>query len=126
EESAFENLAATLAATATETERNALLAGEKDLLSAELGAALNALGVTYASRSLYPKAIDIFRIAQSVAEKIDDRQNFTAALYNIGLAYSRLGDFELALEHLQKSLQLAEAIADKNRITRALNSLGYV
>jgi CHAT domain-containing protein/Tfp pilus assembly protein PilF len=126
EESAFEDLAATLAATATEKERDALLAGEKDLWSEELRRALNALGFRYATRSLYPKAIDIFRIAQSVAEKIDDRPGLAASLFNIGLAYSRQDDYELALENLQKSLKLAEAIPDKNRMAGALNSLGLV
>src|SRR5262249_34112584 len=84
EESAFENLAAALAATATEKERDALLAGEKDLWSVELRKALNNLGVYYGNRSLYPKAIDIFRIAQSVAEKIDDQLGLAQALHNIG------------------------------------------
>src|SRR5262245_14212712 len=126
EESAFENLAAALAETATEKERDTLLAGQKDLWSAELSRALNAQGVRYGTRSLYPKAIDIFRIAQSVAEKIGDQTGLAQALYNIGLAYSRQDNYELALEHFQKSLQVAESIKDKNRIANALNSMGFV
>jgi len=126
EESAFENLAAALAAAATEKERDALLAGEKDLWSVELRKALNNLGVYYGNRSLYPKAIDIFRIAQSVAEKIGDQTGLAQALHNIGLAYSRQDNYELALEHLQKSLSLCEAIKDKNRMANALNSIGIV
>jgi CHAT domain-containing protein/Tfp pilus assembly protein PilF len=126
EESAFENLAAALAATATEKERDALLAGEKDLWSVELRKALNNLGISYGNRSLYPKAIDIFRIQQSVAERIDDQLGLAQALHNIGLAYSRQDNYELALEHLQKSLSLYEAIQDKNRTANALNSIGIV
>jgi CHAT domain-containing protein/Tfp pilus assembly protein PilF len=126
EESAFENLAAALAATANEKQRDALLADGKDLWSADLSRALNALGARYGNRSLYPQAINIFRIAQSVAEKIGDQPGLATALYGIGLAYSRQDNYDLALEHLQKSLQLAEAIQDKNRIARALNAVGFV
>jgi CHAT domain-containing protein/tetratricopeptide (TPR) repeat protein len=124
EESAYENLAAALAATATEKERDALLADEKDLRSAELSRALNAQGVRYATRSLYPQAIDIFQIERSVAEKIGDQPGLVDALHNIGLAHSYQGVYESALKSLQASLQLAEAIRDKYRMARALNGLG--
>jgi CHAT domain-containing protein/Tfp pilus assembly protein PilF len=126
EESAFENLAARLAATATEKERDALLSDEKDLWSAELRRALALQGVLYATRGLYSKAIDIFRIAQSMAEKVGDRPGLANALYYIGLCYSRQDDYELALEYFQESLRLAEAIRDKNRIARTLNGMGEV
>src|SRR5262249_42582255 len=94
EESGFENLAAALPATATEGERDTLLADQKDLWSAKLSRALNDQGIHYASQSFYPKAINIFRIAQSVAEKIGDQPGLVAALFNIGLAYSRQDNYE--------------------------------
>ncbi|HEX5081059.1 MAG TPA: tetratricopeptide repeat protein, partial [Blastocatellia bacterium] len=124
DESAFENLAVTLAAAATKNERDALLAEEKDLWSPELSRALNILGIRYAIRSLYPKAIDIFQIAWSVAEKVDDRQVLAEASHNIGLAYVYQGAYESGLEYLQKSLRLAEAMQDKNKMARALTGMG--
>src|SRR5215468_5955628 len=93
EESVFENLAAALAAAATEKERDALLADEKDLWSAELTRALNNLAIHYGNQGLYSQTINISRIAKSVAEKIGDQQGLATALFDIGLAYSRLDKF---------------------------------
>ncbi|HEU0185684.1 MAG TPA: tetratricopeptide repeat protein, partial [Blastocatellia bacterium] len=126
EESAFDNLAAALAAAATEKERDALLADEKDLWSAELCSALKALGAREGSRGVYAKAIDIFHIERSVAEKIGAQSSLAEALYYIGAAHFFQDNYELAMEYLQKSLRLAEAIQHKNIIANALNSIGTV
>jgi len=126
EESAFENLAKALMATATEKERDTLLEAEKDLWSRELTKAINNEGIRYGSQGLYPKAMNVFRIAQSVAEKINDSSGVGSSLNNIGLVHSYQGDYNLALESLQKSLRLKEAVADLRSISYTWNNLGLL
>jgi len=126
EESAFENLAKALTATATEKERDTLLEAEKDLWSRELTKAINNEGIRYGSQGLYPKAMNVFRIAQSVAEKINDSSGLGSSLNNIGLVHTYQGNYNLALESLQKSLRLKEAIADLRSISYTWNNLGLL
>jgi len=126
EESAFEALARKLAATADPKERDRLLAGEKDLWLYDLTLAVNRVGIRLASLGLYPEAMNVFRIAQSTAETINDLEGLAASLGNIGLIHSNQGDYDLALEPIQKSLRLAESRNDQAVASRAWNSLGLV
>src|SRR5262245_51124596 len=126
EESAFENLAKALTATATEKERDTLLEAEKDLWSRELTKAINNEGIRYGSQSLYPKAMNMFRIAQSIAEKINDSSGVASSLNNIGLAHTYQGNYNVALEPLQKCLRLAEVIGDLRLMSTTWNNLGLL
>ncbi|MCI0339054.1 MAG: CHAT domain-containing protein, partial [Acidobacteria bacterium] len=126
EESAFVILARALEATAIEKERDTLLENEKDLWSAPLTTALNNEGIRYGSQGLYPRAMNAFRIAQSIAEKINDSPGLVQALNNIGLVHIYQSNYNLALEPLQKSLRLAEAIGNQRSISIAWNNLGML
>ena len=126
EESAFENLTKALTATATEKERDLLLDDEKDLWSAELIDALIDEGRRYDSQGLYPNALNMFRAAQSVAEKINDSPRLAHSLNSIGRVHVYMANYNLALEPLQKSLRLAEAQGNQRTISLALNNLGLL
>lgn len=126
EESATDDLAASLAAIPAEKERDAILEGEKDLWSPDLPLALNRVGIRFASQGQYPKALETFRIAESTAEKINDPGGVAGASGNIGLIHFNQGDYHLALEPLRKSLRLGEAIKDQTIIANAWNNLGLL
>jgi len=126
EESAFENLTKALMATATEKERDSLLDDEKDLWSAELIDALNDEGRRYGSQGLYPNALNMFRAAQSVAEKINDSPRLAQSLNSIGRVHVYMANYNLALEPLQKSLRLAEAQGNQRTISSVFGNLGLL
>jgi tetratricopeptide (TPR) repeat protein len=126
EESAFENLTKALTATATEKERESLLSDEKDLWYAELIDALNDEGRRYDSQGLYPNALNMFRAAQSVAEKINDSPRLAQSLNSIGRVHVYMANYNLALEPLQKSLRLAEAQGNQRMISSVFGNLGLL
>ncbi|HEU4387973.1 MAG TPA: tetratricopeptide repeat protein, partial [Blastocatellia bacterium] len=126
EETAYEDLAKALVATAAEKDRDNLLTGEKDLWSPDLTLAVNRVGIRIASQGLYPEALNAFRIAQRTAEMINDPVGTASALGNIGLIHFNQGSYEPALESIQKSLRLAQAIPDEVVVANSWNNLGLV
>ncbi|MDX2034237.1 MAG: CHAT domain-containing protein [Blastocatellia bacterium] len=126
DESAIEDLAATLAETADEAARNSQIDGEKDLWLPDLPLALNRLGIRSASQGQYPRALEIFRIALSTAERIGDPAGIGASAGNIGLIHFNQGDYELALEPMQKSLRLGMETRDQTLIANTWNNLGLL
>ena len=123
EASAYDELAAALAAAKSDHEREALLAEEKDLASAELAQALHA---NARRQGNYPQALAIFRLAQRVGEQVGDQVAVSNALMGIGYVYSSQGDYAKALEHFEKCMPMLESQGDKAGVSRALNNIGNV
>jgi CHAT domain-containing protein len=123
EASAYDELAAALAAAKSDQEREALLAEEKDLASAELSQALHAKARRQGS---YPQALTIFRLAQRVGEQVGAQLEVGNALMGIGYVYSSQGDYAKALEHLQQCMAILEPLGNKAGVGRALNNIGNV
>jgi tetratricopeptide (TPR) repeat protein len=123
EASAYDELAAALAVAKSDQEREALLAEEKDLASAELSQALHAKARRQGS---YPQALAIFRLAQRVGEQVGDQPAVSNALMGIGYVYSSQGDYAKALEHFQKCVAMLESQVNKAGVSRALNNIGNV
>ncbi|MBA3322456.1 MAG: CHAT domain-containing protein [Pyrinomonadaceae bacterium] len=119
-------LAEKLVAAQTEDERAALLSAEKDLVTVELRKALVAAGRRQRIQGNFPQALSIYRLAQSVAERIDDKSGIADALRNIGTIHSLQGDPAQAFEYLQKSLPLSEAAGDQAGIAATLNNFGLL
>ena len=123
EASAYDELAAALAAAKSDQEREALLAEEKDLVRAELAQALAAKA--YRQRSA-TQALAIFHLAQSIGEQVDAQLAVGSALMGIGAIYSLRGDYAKALEHFQKCMAALESQDNKDGVSRALNHIGNV
>lgn len=126
EASAFDELAAALAAAESDQRRAALLAEEKELTTAELARALGAQADRFFNQGDYPRALAVYRLAQSIAEQIDAKPEIVRALRNIGNIHYSQGDYAQALEVFRKGLGLSETLGDKAAIARALGSLGVV
>jgi CHAT domain-containing protein len=123
EASAYDELAAALAAAKSDQEREALLAEEKDLARGELVQALNAKARRQES---YPEALAIFRLAQRVGEQVGDQLALSNTLMGIGYVHSSQGEYAKALEHFQKSMAMLESQDNKAGVSRALNNIGNV
>lgn len=123
EVSAEEDLAASLAAAKTENERAALLAADKELLTVELRKALVSRGDRLSAEGSNARAIELFRLAQSIAEQIGDKVGAGDALIAMTQAFYAQSDYTHALEYLEKSLRLHESLNDKFGLARTLNGL---
>ena len=118
------DIATALIAAKTDDERAAMLAKENDLMMKELPKVLILQGRRHSELSDYPKALAVFKLAQSIAEKIDDKIAIFLILHETGNIYRLLGNFATAQELFQKQLTIAEANGDKHMIVRALLNLG--
>src|SRR2546421_11881463 len=94
---AEERLAAALATAKTDEERAALLAKEKELMTVELGRALNAQGDRLKVQGNYAQALALYRLAERVAEQLNDSSGLAAAWRNIGIIHQSQSNYAQAL-----------------------------
>lgn len=126
EASAEEDLAAALVEAATEDKRAALLATEKELVTAGLWRALIAQGDDVRLQGDYARALSVYALAQTIAEQIGDKSGIARALNGTGVVYQLQSNYSRALEYHQKSLWLAEAVGDKAGIAASLANFGLI
>lgn len=119
-------LASALVAAKREEERVALLADQKELLTADLWKALLTQGEEPRRQGKYADALSVYALAQKVAELIDDKAGVAGALRLTGIVHYRQGRYDLSLDHLQRSLKLSEALADEANIAETLGHFGIV
>jgi len=123
---AEQDLAEALMKAKTEAERTGLLAEEKELVTSELVQALGSQGDRFLNQGVYPPALAIYRLAQSLAEQLGDQSGIALMLSNIGEVHRSQGEYAQALEYLQKGLALSEALGDKRVIASTLAAIGNV
>ncbi|MEW6210360.1 MAG: CHAT domain-containing tetratricopeptide repeat protein [Acidobacteriota bacterium] len=124
--SADSDLAEALVRAKDEVEREALLAEEKELLTAGLVRALISQGNRLFSQGDYPQTLATYRLAQSVAEQIRDQEGIARALNTIGSVHYRQGNYAQALERYRQSLAMSKSLEDQAGIARALVNIGTV
>jgi len=126
EASTYDEIGAALAAAKSDQELAALLAEEKEFATAELARALINQGARLYSQGEHTRAMAIFRLAQSVAEKIGARAEIARATQSIGNVHMSQGDYAQALERYRQGLAIYEALGDKAGIAGVLNNFGRV
>jgi len=126
EYAAAEDLAVSLLAAQTPAARAALLATEKDLVTAELWEALAQRGNNLGIASNYAEATRCFELAQEVAKQLSDQRGLARALLGFGTVNRMQGNYAPATEFAQKSLSLSETLDHKRGIADALNELGII
>jgi CHAT domain-containing protein/Tfp pilus assembly protein PilF len=123
---AVDDLAEALLAAETEEARKALLAAEKELVTAGLARALIARGNQSYDVGDYPGARAAYQLAQPTAEQIGDTPDLARALGSMGNVHQSQGGYPEALEYYRKSLALFEALGDQAGIGATLNNIGAV
>lgn len=123
---AEEALATALTAAKTNEERDALLATEKELMTAELWKALTRQGARQYLHSNFPQALMINQLSLSVAERIGDKEGIGQALSDMGVVQYTQGNYALALESLHKSLMMRKELGDKLKIAVSLTNLASI
>jgi CHAT domain-containing protein/uncharacterized protein HemY len=111
---------------ANDAERAALLAEEKESLTAELAQSLIRRGERFFSQGDYSQALDVCRLAQRLAEQIGARAELARSLNCIGLVYLRQGNYAEALRSYQQSLAISESLKDRTAMAEALCHTGNI
>ena len=102
-----QDIALLLVSAKSDDERNALLEEEKELVNLDLREALASQGQPLLMQGDYSEALAIFKIALTVAERLNDKIAIARTLGPMGNIYFSQGDYAQALDHYEKSLRLA-------------------
>jgi two-component system, NtrC family, sensor kinase len=85
------------------------------------------LGVFYAMKADFPKALEFFLEALKADEELNNKIGVARHLGNIGGLYRNLADYEKALEYYSRVLQIAKGTENKEYLeTITLCSIGNV
>ncbi len=120
---AEEELAARLIAAKSETEREALLAEDKELLTVALFSALFRIGERSRYRFELEQAMTACRLQLLVGERLANKRVIAAALHNIAMVYRAQGNYEQTLDVAQRSLKLKEQLGNKATYASTLEML---
>lgn len=126
EASAEKELAASLAATKTDEERQRLLTEGRELLTVELLRALMEQADVLRMKGSFEQSLVVLDVARRAAEQVGDKEGIATVLRGIGVIHSRRGDYARAMEYYRESLALSEASGDKAGIARTLDNIGIV
>lgn len=125
-EASERELAAKLLSAKTESDQNALLEAEPDLITVELVQALRKQSETLTRRRQLSEALIALRLTRSIAERIGDEQGIKFAATNLGINYYSRGEYQQALELFEQNLSLGPVKRDSAMTARTLNNIGMI
>jgi CHAT domain-containing protein len=120
EKSPEDELAASLIAAKTETDRSALLEQKKDLLTARLATALLAQADRMKVRGNPAGSLAVYDLAESVAARVSDNVLVSNILSAKSDAYLTMSDFPNGLLSAELSLKAAQTSGNRAAEARAL------
>ncbi|MGH9769696.1 MAG: tetratricopeptide repeat protein, partial [Blastocatellia bacterium] len=123
---AVSGLANALAAAKTDAEREALLAGDQDLINRELLMLLNNQSDRAYAQADYSLSLSLLISQRLVAEKLGDRKETSHAWMNMGIIHFMQKRYPQALDAYQKGLAIEEELGRKSELARFLTSIGLV
>src|SRR5262249_20381841 len=121
---AVAGLASALAAAKTDAEREALPAGDQDLVNRELLALLANQSDRAFTQADYPRALSILISRRLVAEKLGDRIETSGAWMNTGIIHFTQKRYQQALDAYQKGLAIEEELGRKSGQANFLTGIG--
>ncbi len=89
-----------------------------------IGKSLNLLGNVAQNENDFPEAINKFKKANLIFEKLNDESNQAATLHNLGGIYLRIRALDSSKIVLTKSLLLAKKVNDKKTLAKTNYQLG--
>jgi CHAT domain-containing protein/tetratricopeptide (TPR) repeat protein len=123
--SAEEELAGRLVAAKSETEREALLAEDTELLTPTLARSINRIGERFRMQLDFDQAMRSYQLMKSVAERIGDKYTLAASLNFIGMVLVLQGDYEGGIESMTRSVQVREEMGRRDLLTIPLGIMGH-
>ena len=104
-------------------QRTELLAARPELVTPGLRKELVRRGNNRLVHSDYTPALEIYRIAEKVAEQIGDKEGLAETSLNIGSVYYFQGQHDRALENYSKAQQLFASLGNSAEVGRSLLGL---
>lgn len=99
-------------------------AGMNFVFKKAIATAQSNLGMLYANKGNYSKAILHLDSAFSTAKENNDFENYITILNNYGQAYIQKGDLKTAKEYLDKTIKVCDILNRKDKKSAPLNNLG--
>jgi tetratricopeptide (TPR) repeat protein/CHAT domain-containing protein len=121
---AVAGLANALTAAKTDAEREALLAGEQELVNRELLGLLISQSYQAFTQPDYPRALPILLGQRLVAEKLGERKELSQTWMNTGVIYFSQKLYQQALDAYQKGLAIEEELGRKSQQANFLTNIG--
>ena len=84
------------------------------------------MGINYAVKSEYARAIEHFLRALKAHESLGNKSNIATTLVNIGNIHLLTSNFPKALEYYLKALEIQEEIDNKKGIALSLSNIGLI
>ncbi len=88
--------------------------------------AVSNMGIVFADRGDYDRALECYQRSLSIAEAFGDKQGISVAAGNMGIVFSDRGVYDRTLECYQKQLSIAEELGDKSGISITVGNMGEV
>ena len=104
-------------------QRTELLAAHQQLITVALRKELLRHGNNFLVDSKYAPALEVYRLAEKVADQISDKEGLAEISLNIGSVYYFQGQHERALEYYRKAQQLFASIGNRSEVARSLLGL---
>lgn len=104
-------------------QRTELLAAHPHLITVALRRELLRRGNNLFIDTKYAPALDVYRLAEKVAEQIKDKEGVAEISLNIGSVYYFQAQYDLALENYRKAQQLFASLGNRYEAARSLLGL---
>jgi tetratricopeptide (TPR) repeat protein len=98
----------------------------KHKMNAEIGLALDAIGVIYSDLGNNDKSAEYFFSCLKLNETLKDTRGISESMSRIGILYYKQKNYSKALEYLTNSLQITRDLNAKDGISSNLNSIANV
>lgn len=121
-----QELASALLSAKTETDRNALLEAQPELITADLVQSFRKQIETFTQRREQSEALKASQLMRLIAERISDDPNVATTTNNLGIFFFNRGEYKQALEVWELQLSLKAAKNDRTITARTLNNIGLV
>ena len=103
--------------------RTELLAAHPQLITVALRKELLRQGNNFLVDSKYAPALDVYRLAERIADQIKDKEGLGEIWLNIGSVYYFQGQHDLALESYRKAQQVFASLGNRSEVGRSLLGL---
>jgi tetratricopeptide (TPR) repeat protein len=99
---------------------------EKNTYPYEISNTYNIIGIIHAYRSEYPEAMEYFKRAIEIREKIGDKRGLATSYNNLASTYFYRGEYNEALRFYEKSEQMRLSIRDEKGLGDCYNNIANI
>jgi tetratricopeptide (TPR) repeat protein len=82
------------------------------------------MGIVYANRGEYDRALECFEQSSRISEDLGDRPGVGHAIVNMGVVYAERGEYDRALECYEQHLRICEELGDRSGASISIGNMG--